>query len=287
MPLRQLVERLAKQGFQISPGTLSGILKHTLSLGRRKIDKRIPLGQSADRGEQFDRLQELRRQYTRRGWPVVSVDTKKKELLGKYFHDGKSWTNGSLHAFDHDFGSYSNGKAIPYGVYDTIRNQALVYLAEGSDTGELAADALRRWWYRLGQHAYGTAGGILVLADCGGSNGYHVALYREQLHRVANVIGIPIRVAHLPPYCSKYNPIDHRLFCHLTRAIRGRLSETLRSMKTLFSKVTTTTGLRVIAEIARRSYQRGRKASQEFRNDEPTLRDKQLGKYNYVLPITK
>ena len=100
-------------------------------------------------------------------------------------------------------------------------------------------------------------------------------------------IGIPIRVAHLPPYCSKYNPIDHRLFCHLTRAIRGRLSETLRSMQTLFSKVTTTTGLRVIAEIARRRYQRGRKASEEFRNNEPTLRDKLLGKYNYVLPVTK
>ncbi len=287
MPLRQLVGRLAENGFRISPGTLSGILKHELSLGRRKIDKRIPLGHSADRAAQFDRLQELRRQYARRGWPVLSVDTKKKELLGKYFHDGKSWTNGSLHAFDHDFGSYSSGKAIPYGVYDTLRNEALVYLAEGSDTGELAADALRRWWYRLGQHPYRTAGGILVLADCGGSNGYHVALYREQLHRVANVIGIPIRVAHLPPYCSKYNPIDHRLFCHLTRAIRGRLCETIRSMQSLFSKVTTTAGLRVIAEIARRSYQRGCKASEEFRNCEPTQRDKLLGKYNYVLPLTK
>ncbi len=287
MPLRQLVGRLEEKGFLISPGTLSGILKHTLSLGRRKIDKRIPLGHAADRAEQFDRLQELRRQYARRGWPVLSVDTKKKELLGKYFHDGNAWTNGSLHAFDHDFGSYSSGKAIPYGVYDTIRNEALVYLAEGSDTGELAADALRRWWYRLGQHSYRTAGGILVLADCGGSNGYHVALYREQLYRVANVIGIPIRVAHLPPYCSKYNPIDHRLFCQLTRAIRGRLCETISWMQSLFSKVTTTTGLRVIAEIARKTYQRGCKASEEFRNDEPTLRDRLLGKYNYVLPVTK
>ncbi len=287
MPLRQLAERLGDQGFSISPGTLSSILKNTLSIGRRKIEKRIPLGHSADRAEQFDRLQELRREYAEQDWPVVSVDTKKKELLGQYAHDGQAWTNGCLHAFDHDFGSYSNGKAIPYGVYDTARNEAFVYLATGSDTGELAADALRRWWYRLGQHCYRRAGGILVLADCGGSNGYHVALYREQLHRVANRIGIPIRVAHLPPYCSKYNPIDHRLFCHLTRAIRGRLCETLSWMQSLFSGVTTKTGLNVVVELARKTYEAGCKASDEFRQCETTLRDERLGKYNYVLPVAK
>ena len=110
MPLRQLVGRLEEQGFLISPGTLSVILKHTLSLGRRKIEKRIPLGHSADRAEQFECLQEFRHQYAQRGWPVLSVDTKKKELLGEYFHDGQAWTNGALHAFDHDFGSYSGGK---------------------------------------------------------------------------------------------------------------------------------------------------------------------------------
>jgi len=125
---------------------------------------------------------------------------------------------------------------------------------------------------------------MLVLADCGGSNGYRVPLYRERLHRVAVTLGIPIRVAHLPPYCSKYNPIDHRLFCHLTQALSGRLVESLPWMQLLFSKVTTSTGLKVVCELARRVYASGIKASKDFRENDPTLRDSLLGQFNYVMP---
>ncbi|MBB3207701.1 hypothetical protein FHS27_003528 [Rhodopirellula rubra] len=211
----------------------------------------------------------------------MSVDTKKKELIGDFARSGRAWTDGALHAFDHDFGSYSSDqKAIPYGVYDTVANEAFVYLATGADTGELAADAVRRYWYRMGQSRYSGVGGILVLADCGGSNGYRVPLYRERLHRVAQLLGIPIRVAHLPPYCSKYNPIDHRLFCHLPQAISGRLVESLSWMQLLFSKVSTRTGLRVICELARKTYQAGIKAAAEFRQNEPTERDETLGQFN-------
>jgi hypothetical protein len=287
MPLRQLGERLLERGFEIAASTLGGILRDSLGLGRRKIQKQIPLGHSEDRQPQFERLSELRAEYTAKGWPIISVDTKKKELLGRYAHDGQAWTDGELRAFDHDFGSYSQGKAIPYGVYDTVRNEAFVYLATGSDTGELAADAIRRWWYRIGKRSYDGVGGILVLADCGGSNGYRVLLYREQLSLLANRFEIPIRVAHLPPYCSKYNPIDHRLFCHLSRALRGRLCESLEWMQQLFSDVTTATGLTVVAELARKIYVSGLKASDAFRASEPTIRDAVLGKYNYVLPVLK
>ncbi|MBB3207089.1 hypothetical protein FHS27_002908 [Rhodopirellula rubra] len=145
----------------------------------------------------------------------------------------------------------------------------------------MAADAVRRYWYRMGQSRYSGGGGILALADCGGSNGYRVPLYRERLHRVAQLLGIPIRVAHLPPYCSKYNPIDHRLFCHLTQAISGRLVESLSWMQLLFSKVSTRTGLRVICELARKTYQTGIKTAAEFRQNEPTERDETLGQFNY------
>lgn len=287
MPLRVLGGRLLDRGFGISPGVLSDLLRDSLDIGRRKIQKDIPLGHSEDREPQFQRLAQLRAEYTAMGWPVLSVDTKKKELLGRYAHAGRAWTDGTLKAFDHDFGSYSTGKAIPYGVYDTVRNEALVYLATGSDTGALAADALRRWWYRLGKRSYAGVGGILVLADCGGSNGYKVALYREQLGCLATHLGIPIRVAHLPPYCSKYNPIDHRLFCHLTRALSGRLCESLEWMQLLFSQVRTSTGLSVVAELARKVYQTAQKAGKAFRQCESTIRDALLGKYNYVLPVGK
>jgi hypothetical protein len=276
------IERL---GFSLSPGVIGGILRNNLKLGRRGISKDIPLGSSEFRNEQFERLRKLRRQYERLDWPVISVDTKKKELIGQFARSGRAWTDGSLHALDHDFGSYSSDqKAIPYGVYDTVANEALVYLATGADTGELAADAVRRWWKRMGKARYAGAGGILVLADCGGSNGYRVPLYRERLHRVALALGIPIRVAHLPPYCSKYNPIDHRLFCHLTKAISGRLVESLSWMQLLFSKVSTSTGLKVVCELARKTYQSGIKAAKGFREDEPTTRDSLLGQFNYVLP---
>ena len=178
---------------------------------------------------------------------MIGVDTKKKELIGRFARSGRAWSDGDLRAYDHDFGSYGNGeKAIPYGVYDTVANEALVYLATGSDTGELAADAIWRRWYWMGRRRYQEAGGLLLLADCGGSNGYRVNLYRERLQQVAGKMGLPIRVAHLPPYCSKYNPIDHRLFCHLTRAISGRLVESLSWLQLLFSKVTTRSGLKVI-----------------------------------------
>lgn len=272
-------------GFSLSPGVIADILRKNLKLGRRKISKDIPLGASEFRNEQFERLQQLRQQYEELGWPILSVDTKKKELIGQFARSGRSWTDGSLHAFDHDFGSYSSdSKAIPYGVYDTVAKEAFVYLATGADTGELAADALRRWWHRMGRVRYAGAEGMLILADCGGSNGYRVALYRERLHRVAVALGIPIRVAHLPPYCSKYNPIDHRLFCHLTQAMSGRLVESLSWMQLLFSKVTTRTGLKVVCELARKVYASGIKAAKDFREHEPTQRDSLLGQFNYVLP---
>lgn len=284
MGLRMIAERIVCNGFHVSPGVIGRILSQTLRLGRRKITKDIPLGSSEFRQQQFDRITELRREYESLGWPVVSVDTKKKELIGCFARSGRAWTDGTLHAFDHDFGSYANAeKAIPYGVYDTVANESLIYLATGSDTGQLAADALRRWWYRLGRRQYAGAGGILVLADCGGSNGYRVPLYRQCLHDLARTIDLPIRVAHLPPYCSKYNPIDHRLFCHLTRAISGRLVESLHWMQLLFLKVTTCGGLRVACELARKVYQPGRKAADAFRRNEPTIRDIFLGQFNYVL----
>ncbi|TWT52116.1 Rhodopirellula transposase [Allorhodopirellula solitaria] len=285
MGLRVIASAIDRLGFKLSPGVIADILRNDLKLGRRKISKDIPLGASEHRNEQFERLQQLRREYERRGWPILSVDTKKKELIGQFARSGRSWTDGSLHAFDHDFGSYSSdSKAIPYGVYDTVANEAFVYLATGADTGELAADAVRRWWHRMGRIRYAGTEGILLLGDCGGSNGYRVPLYRERLHRLAIGLGIPIRVAHLPPYCSKYNPIDHRLFCHLTAALSGRLVESLSWMQMLFSEVTTRRGLKVVCELARKVYQSGIKANSEFRKDEPTQRDAQLGQFNYVLP---
>ncbi len=128
------------------------------------------------------------------------MDTNKKELIGQFARSGRSWTDGSLYAFDHDFESYSSdSKAISYGVYDTVAKEAFVYLATGAAAGEVATDAVRRWWHRTGRVRYAGAEGMLILADSGESNGYRVPLYRERLHRGAVALEIPIRVSHCHP----------------------------------------------------------------------------------------
>lgn len=281
---RALRDELCEAGFSVSANTVDRLLREELDLGRRQMVKTLALGEHKDRDAQFRRIAKLKAQYFRRGWPVLSVDTKKKELLGNFFRSGTARTDGAVRVFDHDFPSVADGKVIPYGVYDLAVDEGFVLLATGADTAELACDAIRRWWFRLGRSRYTNAGGILLLADCGGSNGYRLPLFRERLCNVAQRLEIPIRVAHLPPYCSKYNPIDHRLFCHLGRSLRGVVCRSIEIVRDALAATTSSTGLRVVVETARRVYQRGVKASDEFLNDEPIIRDNYLPAFNCTAP---
>lgn len=156
-------------------------------------------------------------------------------------------------------------------------------LATGSDTGELAADSIRRWWHRLGKWQYDASEPILLLADCGGSNGYRVRLFRERLWWLANRLDLAFRVCHLPPYCSKYNPIDHRLFCHVSRCLKGLLVQSVETIRDAIERCTTSTGLRTIAEIARKVYQPKIPVSDAFLANEPVARDSLLPQFNYVI----
>ena len=173
---------------------------------------------------------------------------------------------------------------IPYGVYDVAASEGFVLLACGADTGELACDALRRWWLRLGRRHYEGTPRLLVLADAGGSNGYRVPLFRYGLCGLARQGGVSLRAAHLPPYCSKYNPIDHRLFCHLARSVGGLLGRSVEAFRDALARTTTTTGLRVIVETACRFYCAGIKAPNEFLANEPIVRDLLLPTLNYTAP---
>jgi hypothetical protein len=274
-------EELARCGFSVCANTVNRLLRVELQLSRRKMEKTLVMGKSADRDAQFRRMNQLKRHFLARGWPVLSIDTKKKELLGRFARSGQAWTDDRMRAWDHDFPSSSWGKVIPYGVYDVAANEALVYLAGGADTGELACDALRRWWYRLGRGRYDATSPILLLADCGGSNGYRVSLFRQQLYQLSQLLGRTFRVCHLPPYCSKYNPIDHRLFCHLTRSMQANQLTSIEVMCGAIQQTTTHTGLHVVCEVARKTYASGIKAHPDFLAIEPTQRDPTLPAYNY------
>jgi len=282
---QSFAEDLLERGYSVCANTVNRLLREELGLSRRKIEKTLSMGESADRETQFERMNQLKQYFLARGWPVLSIDTKKKELLGQFEREGQAWTNDRMQAWDHDFPSSSWGKVIPYGVYDVAANEALVYLAQGADTGELACDAIRRWWVRLGKWRYDTTLPILLLADCGGSNGYRVPLFRQQLYRLSQHLERTLRVCHLPPYCSKYNPIDHRLFCHISRSLQAMQLNSIEGVQEAIQQTTTQSGLSVVCEQAKKNYVAGIKARPEFLAAEPTRRDKLLPKYNYKFSL--
>jgi len=277
----ELADELNQAGHPIFRTTVKSLLRNVLNLGCRKISKSQTMGNSEHRNEQFEAMFSYRDQFLENGWPVLSIDTKKKELLGKFYRNGTAWTDGKPRAWDHDFPSSSWGKVIPYGVYDLARNEALMYLAQGTDTGRLAVDAIRRWWYRMGKWRYDSDSPLLLLADCGGSNGYRVKLFHDQLQQLSNLLHRTIRVSHIPPYCSKYNPIDHRVFCHVGRSLQSLILTSVEVIRDAISKTTTRTGLSVVVELARKVYPAKEKATDQYLRQESIIRDEKLKQFNY------
>jgi Rhodopirellula transposase DDE domain len=276
---RQIAQEIADDGFHVCPDTVRRILTEELELRLRQAVKEEAQTQFLFRDEQFRHLAELRVWYERHRWPVLSIDTKQKELLGNFFRRGRAYTDGQVRVQDHDFATPGLGRVIPYGVFDVVNNEGFLLLAQGSDTSELACDALWRWWQRLGRKRYWHASGLLVMCDCGGSNGYRRHRFKEELSWLASDLRRDIRVAHYPPGCSKYNPIEHRLFCHVTRALQGVALKTIHVAQRFISLTTTSTGLKVIAEIATKVYEKGGKVTRDFTDNISDLID-----FNAFLP---
>jgi len=226
---------------------------------RRKALKKKTMGpRNPNRNAQFENIAQLKKEFLRAGLPVISMDTKKKELLGNFSRDGRIDTQGTIETNDHDFGSAGAGTVIPHGLYDVGKNKGFVHLNTSHDTSELACDSIAAWWDQEGQADYPQAKKLLVLCDGGGSNSAAIYLFKEDLQKLANRMGIEIRVAHYPPYCSKYNPIEHRLFPHLTRVCRGVIFHTLETVRYYMAKAATATGLKVKVSILEGAYETGR-----------------------------
>jgi hypothetical protein len=234
-----------------------------------------------DRNAQFENIGRLRREYLAAGLPVVSIDTKKKELLGDFYRDGAIEAQGPIEVNDHDFGSMGSGTVIPHGIHDVGLNRGSVHLNTSHDTGELACDSLAAWWEGHGGAAYPRAKKLLVLCDGGGSNSASRYAFKEQLQGPADRLGVEIRVAHYPPYCSKYNPIEHRPFPHLTRARRGVILRTPERVRHYMSKAGTATGLEVEVSILEKVYETGRKCAEGFKEGMRIVFDEILPKWNY------
>ena len=222
--------------------------------------------------------------------PVISVDTKKKELVGDFKNAGQEWQKkkAPVEVRVHDFKDPVLGKAAPYGVYDLAANQGWVSVGIDHDTAEFAVESIRRWWQQMGQPLYPKAQRLLITADCGGSNGYRLRLWKVALQRFADETGLTLQVRHLPPGTSKWNKIEHRMFCHITQNWRGRPLESLAVIVDLIGHTTTEKGLKIRAEIDTSTYPTGQTVSDEALRRVHLQPDAFHGEWNYsILPGAK
>lgn len=262
-----LAGALRARGFRISPPTVAGLLKRA-GFTLQRTRKTREGTDHPDRDGQFRRISQLAQEYLASADPVVSVDTKKKEILGAFAHGGREGQpKGRPEVVrTHDFPDATLGKAVPYGIYDLARNEGFVSVGVTHDTPEFAVAALRRWWAEIGHPTYPRAERLLITADCGGSNGHRGRAWKAELQRFATDVGLTVRVAHFPPGTSKWNKIEHRLFCHITHHWRGRPLVSREVVVSLIGATTTQQGLRVRAALDDRHYETGVRVSDaEFR----------------------
>jgi hypothetical protein len=241
--------------------------------------------QHADRDAQFRHISERVLAFQAAGQPVISVDTKKKELIGDFAQKGQEWQpRGEPEtAPTHDFPDPRLGKVAPYGVYDMFANQGWVSVGIDHDTAEFAVESIRRWWREMGRRRYPRAQRLLITADAGGSNGYRTRLWKVQLQRLAQDLGLEISVCHFPPGTSKWNKIEHRMFCHITRNWRGRPLNSRQAVVALIGATTTASGLKIKAALDTHTYERGIKVSKQEMESIRLTPEAFHGEWNYTI----
>lgn len=275
-----IVDRLAELGTPADRTVVEQLLDE-FHLGRRQAFKATAMGPTHDRNQQFEIIRFYRDLYFDSLNPILSIDTKKRELLGDFFRDGQLLTNQTVCVFDHDFPSFADGYVIPHGLYDLKRNRGYLNLCGSHDTSEFACDCIGQWWLAEGQTAYPSADSLLLLCDGGGSNSAAQLIFKQDLQALANRIGLEIRVAHYPPYTSKYNPIEHRLFPHVARACQGIIFKTPEQVQHYMNQTKTRTGLSVASNIVTKVYETGRKVVEGFKKTMRILFDAVLPRFNY------
>jgi Rhodopirellula transposase DDE domain len=280
----RLADELRKQGYEASATSVRRMLvamNYSLQ-GNRKTREGA---QHPDRDGQFGHISERVQARKRRGEPAISVDTKKKEVLGNLKNAGKTYRpqGDPQKVKTHDFPDSKLGKAVPYGVYDIHGNEAGVSVGVSHDTAEFAVEAIRRWWEKLGRKRYGGAKRLLVTADSGGSNSSRSRLWKVELQKWADETGLIVEVCHYPPGTSKWNKIEHRVFCHITRNWRGTPLETLEIVVESISATTTETGLEVHAWLDEGTYEKGRKVSDQELEECNIKPNEFHGEWNYEI----
>jgi hypothetical protein len=250
---------------------------------KRKMVKCKTLKEVENRNEQFEHIAVLKKEFEENQLPILSIDTKKKEFLGNFYREGKVFSQKAPEVNDHDFNSFADGVAIPHGIYDVTNNTCYLSIGTSHDTAEFVRENIEYHWNNSIKRNYPKAKKMLILCDGGGSNSSSHYIVKEQFKLLAEQLQMEITVAHYPPYCSKWNPIEHRAFGYISREWQGVVFDNYDIIKKLAEQTTTKTGFSVKAYINTKKYETGRKASEEFMNTMPVRFDNSLPKWNYKL----
>jgi len=279
----KVAAELGSLGIQVSARTVAMLLKK-MGFGLRVNHKKLAGSSHPDRDAQFAKIAELRERHAFGHLPVISVDTKKKELIGAFKNAGAKWDREPELVNDHDFRSEADGIAVPYGVYDLQANRGTLFVGTSYDTPGFAVDCVEKWWRTEGQHRYTKADQLAILADGGGSNGSRCRAWKSGIQRqLCDRHGLTVVVAHYPPGTSKWNPIEHRLFSELSKNWAGRPLDTPETMIKYARTTTTCTGLQVRAHLVRKQYPKGVAVSNAEMNALAIQKDDNLPAWNYTI----
>jgi hypothetical protein len=253
----KIAEELRNLGIDVSAKTVGRLLKR-MGFSLRVNHKKLSRGCGPDRDQQFAYIAEMRESFAKRGRPVVSIDTKKKELIGNFKNGGTTWNREAVLVNDHDFRSDALGIAIPYGIYDVQANHGFLFIGTSHDTSQFAVDNLVKWWLYDGRRRYPNATKLLILADGGGSNGPRTRAWKHALQeRLCDTYGLTVTVCHYPTGASKWNPIEHRLFSEISKNWAGRPLDSYETLIKYARSTTTSTALKVRAYLVRKDYRNG------------------------------
>lgn len=252
---------LLESGHKVSHGFVKRLLKQ-LGFRYRKLSKNLAINRYAQRESQFQIIFSLLLMMSLRT-PILSIDCKKKERLGNFYRAGKAYSTAAINVYDHDYSYLSQGKVIPFGIYDLQRNEAFISIGNSHETAEFIKDNLLWWWDQFGINQYPDTDVIFILCDAGGANSYRHYAFKKQILEFAKQTGKDVVICHYPPYASKWNPIEHRVFCHLHRSMEGIVLSDYELVKELFNNTTTQKGLKVNARLNLKQYQIGLKTTKQ------------------------
>ena len=275
---------LFAMGYDISRYFVRQILD-SLGLRERSFYKDLPMKKVKNRDEQFQRISSIREEAEAVGLPIISIDTKKKEMIGNFKRDGKALCNGPLKSLDHDFSTFSDGQIVPHGIYDVTRNEGYMTLGISHDTSKFVCDNIARVWREHLKEQYPNARTLVILCDGGGSNSSSHRIVKQDLMDLANKLGIRLLMVHYPPYCSKFNPIEHRLFSQITRSWSGAPLMSLQNAADRAAMTTTKKGLKVHVHINSKTYDIKRPIVESYqkRLARQVIFAPELGQWNYLV----